>query len=62
MATVDSSMCSSRSYSATSAADTVMTGPCSSGPRGWSRRITTADVILVRDATGTDDSGPDWAV
>ena len=61
MGTVDWSLCSSLSYSATSAAVMVMDGPLAPAGIGWSRSTTRALVILVSEAMGTDDSGPDWA-
>jgi hypothetical protein len=62
MGTVDWSLCSSLSYSVTSSAVTVMEGPAAPAGTGWSRRITKALVSLVKEAIGTDGSGPDcWA-
>ena len=58
---LDSSLASSYRYSATSGATTVTVGPLAPGATGWSRRMTSAVVILVREATGTEASGPDWA-
>ncbi len=57
----DSSLWISLSYSATSAAVTVMDGPLAPGGTGWSFSTTRALVILVSEAMGTADSGPDCA-
>src|SRR5665213_665751 len=62
MTMLDSSRCSSASYSATSSAVTVMTGPSPPAAMGWSFSTTTAVVILVSEAMGTGISGPDWAL
>ena len=60
--TVDWSLWSSVSYSATSSAVMVMDGPLAPAGTGWSRSTTRALVILVREAMGTGGSGPDcWA-
>ncbi len=59
---LDSSRCSSASYSATSPVVTVMSGPSAPAAIGWSLSTTTAVVILVSEATGTGISGPDWAL
>src|SRR3974390_415142 len=57
--TLDSSLWSSLSYSATSALVTVIEGPAAPAGSGWSRSTTRAVVILLSEATGTDGSGPD---
>ena len=44
---------------AASSSSTGTSGPLDPGGTGWSRRTTTAVAILVSDATGTGDSGPD---
>ena len=59
--TVDSSLWASLAYSATSAGPMVTVGPGAPAATGWSRSTTTAVVILVSDATGTETSGPDEA-
>ena len=56
----DSSSSRSTPYWATSSGVTVMTGPLAPTASGWSRKMTTAVVILVSEAMGTDGSGPDW--
>src|SRR5665213_4342921 len=62
MGMLDSSRCSSAWYSAASSDVNVMVAPCAPAGTGWSRRITTAVVSLVREAIGTGPSRPDWAL
>ncbi len=59
--TVDWSVLTSALSSATSCAVMVTEGPSAPAAKGWSCRMTTATIILVRLATGTGTSGPDCA-